>query len=104
MATANPNGPYTAKKITESGIITTAGVGGFLKQGILTVTTNASELILRDGGASGTVMVEIHKDGATAKATERTGDIGPLRFDTDIYATLAGTGAEATIIYNQDSE
>ena len=101
MAMANPEGPYKYKKITASGVITTAGVGGFLKAAGLTVTTNASELVLIDGG---TAAVELHSDAATAKATVVTGDIGPVRFNTDIYATLAGTGAEAWVIFNEDNE
>ena len=104
MSQANPQGPFTAKKITESGIITTANIGGFLKAAGLTVTTNASELELRDGGASGTVLVDLHLDAATAKNTVVTGDIGPVRFNTDIYATVAGTGAEAWVVFNEDSD
>jgi hypothetical protein len=104
MADANPMGPYTYKKITESGVITTAGVGGYLKAAGMTVTTNASELVLRDGGASGAVILELHSDGATAKGTVTSGDVGPVRAETDIYAALTGTGAEAWVIYNQDSE
>ena len=104
MATAQPNGPYTAKKLTSSGVVTTAGVGGFVKAFGMTITTNASEMELFDGTASGTLMVDHHMDAATAKAGWSSGDIGPIRFDTDIYAVLTGTGAEGWVIYCEDPE
>ena len=103
MSQANPNGPYTYKKITESGVITTAGVGGYVKAFGMTVTTNASEMVLTDGGSSGTAGPDLHADAATAKASVVSGDIGPVRFNTDIYATLAGTGAEGWVIFNEDT-
>jgi hypothetical protein len=100
---ANPEGPYVYKKITSSGVITTAGVGGYLKACGLTVTTAASELVLTDGGSGGTVILELHSDAATAKGTVTSGDVGPVRATTDIYATLSGSGAEAWVIYNEDT-
>ena len=99
---ADPKGPYTALKRTASGVVTTAGVGGYLKAFGMTVTTNASEIEIRDGGASGTVLVDHHMDAATAKAGFSSGDIGPIRFNTDIYMTLTGTGAEGWVVYNED--
>ncbi len=101
---AQPQGPYTALKRTASGVVTTAGVGGYLKAFGMTVTTNASEIEIRDGGASGTVLVDHHMDGATAKAGFSSGDIGPIRFNTDIYMTLTGTGAEGWAVFCEDSE
>ncbi len=103
MSDANPNGPYTAAKKTSSAVVTTAGVGGYLKAFGMTVTTNASEIEIRDGGASGTVLCDLHLDGATAKNSISSGDIGPIRFATDIYMTLTGTGAEGWAVYNEDS-
>lgn len=104
MAQASPEGPWTFKVLTSSGTVTTANVGGFVKAFGLTVTTNAGEALLSDGGASGTAGPELKLDGATAKNSISSGDIGPVRFDTDVYATLAGTGAECWVIYNEDSE
>ena len=69
----------------------------------LTVTTNAGEVELKDGGASGTLKMDLHLDGATAKNSIASGDCGPARFDTDIYCTLAGTGAEAWVVYAEDA-
>lgn len=100
---ANPDGPYTSIKRTGSGVVTTAGVGGYLKAFGMTVTTNASEIEIRDGGAAGTVLADLHLDGATAKNSISSGDIGPLRFNTDIYMTLTGTGAEGWAVYVEDA-
>jgi hypothetical protein len=102
MASANPQGPYLSKKVTASGVITAAGVGGFVKAFGMTVTTNVSEMEVRDGGASGTVLVDTHMDAATAKAGFSSGDIGPIRFNTDVYVVLAGTGAEGWVVYCED--
>jgi hypothetical protein len=100
---AQPYGPYKYKKLTSSGVVTTAGVGGYLKAFGLTVTTNASEVEILDGGASGTAGPDLHLDGATAKNSISSGDLGPVRFNTDIYCKLTGTGAEAWVIYSEDA-
>lgn len=104
MAQANPQGPYTFKVLTSSGIVTTAGVGGFVKAFGLTVATAAGTAQLFDGTGSGTAGPELKLDGATAVNSISSGDIGPVRFNTDIYLTLTGTGAEGWVIYNQDTE
>lgn len=101
MAQADPFGPYTSKKLTSSGTVTTAGVGGFVAGFGMTVTTNASECELFDGTASGTLLMDLHMDGATAKKAQ-TASIGPVRFDTDVYCKLTGTGAEAWVVYVED--
>ena len=102
MAIADPNGPYTTKKLTASGVVTTAGVGGYFKAFGLTVTTSASEIEIVDGTTSGTVMADLHLDGATAKNSISSGDIGPIRCETDIYCNLTGTGAEGWVVYVED--
>jgi len=102
MAMAEPYGPYKFVVLTSSGVVTTAGVGGFVKAFGLTVTTNAGTAQLMDGGTGGTAGPELKLDGATAGNSISSGDIGPVRFDTDIYANLSGTGAEAWVIFTED--
>lgn len=104
MAEAHPQGPFTFKVLTSSGTVTTANVGGYVKAFGLTVTTNAGEAQLFDGGASGTAGPELKLDAATAKNSISSGDIGPVRFNTDIYLALDGTGAEGWVVYNEDTE
>jgi len=101
---ASPQGPYAFKVVTSSGLITADGVGGYVKAFGLTVTTNAGEAQLRDGGSGGTVGPELKLDGATAKNSISSGDIGPTRFTSDIYVTLDGTGAECWVIYSEDND
>jgi hypothetical protein len=101
---ANPNGPYLYKVITSSAVVTTAGIGGYVKAFGLTVTTNAGTAQLMDGGSGGTAGPELKLDGATANSSISSGDIGPVRFNTDIYMVVSGTGAEGWVVYNQDSE
>lgn len=104
MAMADPNGPYKYKVLDASGAVTAAGVGGFVKAFGLTVTTNAGTAQLFDGTGSGTAGPELKSDAATANASISSGDIGPIRFNTDIYLTLSGTGAEGWVSYTEDSE
>lgn len=104
MSQANPSGPYIYKEITSSGVVTTAGIGGYLKAFGLKVTTAAGEIIVKDGGSGGTNGPSLTLDAATAKNSISSGDIGPVRFNTDIYGTLSGTDAVAWFIYNQDSD
>ena len=104
---ANPNGPYTFKVLASSGAVTAVGVGGYVKAFGLTVTTNASSCQLVDGATGGTVGPELKIDGSIANwanSSKESGDIGPLRFDTDIFLNIVGAGAEGWVIFNQDAE
>jgi len=103
MAAANPNGPYTCKVLTSSGTVTTAGVGGYIKAFGLTVTTTAGTAQLFNGTGSGTAGPELKLEAATANDSISSGDIGPIRFDTDIYCTISGANAEAWVVYNEDT-
>lgn len=99
---ANPQGPWEVMVVSASGVITTAGVGGFIKAFGLTVTTTAGSAQLMNGGTSGTAGPKLALDAATALGSISSGDIGPIRFDTDIYCNIVGAGAEAWVVYNED--
>ena len=102
---ASPQGPYTTKLITSSGVISTAGVGGYVKSFCINVAEAASSFTLKDGGTGGTSMVNLYGDGANVGQENRSypsGDIGPIRFNTDIYGTLAGSGATGWVVYCED--
>lgn len=90
-------------KITASGTITTASKAGLLYGYVLKGGTTASSIVLNNGGSGGTVLWEDF-----IKAQTAAGDDGikmffdpPIVFSTDIYATLAGTGATACIAYKE---
>ena len=102
MAIADYSGPYTFKVLTSSGAVTTAGVGGYVKAFGITCTTNAGTCQLFDGTASGTAGPELKIDAATANDAKSSGDIGPVRFDTDIYMVLSGTAGEGWVVYVED--
>jgi hypothetical protein len=102
MANADPNGPYEGKQFTADGVVTPAGQGGYLKSVILNVATAAGIVIIKDGGASGTIKVQLDLDAATAR-NSIAWDGGPVRFDTDIYCDLTGSGAKATVVFCSDS-
>lgn len=104
MAQADPRGPFTFKVLTSSGVVTTATIGGYVQAFGLTVTTAAGTAQLMNGGSGGTAGPELKLEAATANNSISSGQIGPLRFDTDIYLTLSGVGAEGWVIYNQDTD
>ena len=77
------------KNITETGAVST---GACQLIGFYVNSTNAGTLVLRDGGASGTVM-----SGTITPA------IGfhrfPANVGTSLYATIAGTALNVTFFY-----
>ena len=77
------------KNITETGAVST---GPCQLIGFYVNSTNAGTLVLRDGGASGTVM-----SGTITPA------IGfhrfPANVGTSLYATIAGTALNVTFFY-----
>jgi len=103
MGQADAHGPYKFKVITSSAAVTTAGVGGYLKAFGLTVTTTAGSAQLMDNATGGTAGPELKLDAATAFNSISSGDIGPVRFNTDIFCNLVGANAEAWVIYNEDT-
>lgn len=92
----------TAKQLTSSGVVTTAGVKGLLCGYSIKVGTATSAVIqFLDGGSGGTVRWEDGWDAVTA-----AGDVYirhsfpvPIAFGTDIYCTLAGTGTVVSVSY-----
>lgn len=58
-------------------------------------TATAGKIILRDGGASGTIVIELRNDN---DITQEFIFDPPLLFKTDIHATVSGTGFNATFI------
>ncbi len=91
------------KRITSSTTVTTANKSGVLFDITLIGGTTASSLKMRNGGSNGSILWEI-----SLAAQTNVGDSivsksfsVPLVFSTDIYATLAGTGAVAYIAYKE---
>lgn len=66
-----------------------------VKKVFLTPAAAVSTLVLRDGGAGGTVKLEVQAaaNGQTAECTIEDGE----GFGTDVHATLAGAGAVAYV-------
>ena len=93
----------TGKHITTAGIITTAGKPGLLYGYTLIAGTDATSIIFKNGGASGTVLWKDTIKGQTAAgdATVSYTFTEPVVFSTDIYATLAGTDAALSVAYYQ---
>ena len=104
MAQASPEGPYQFKYLSSSGQVSTSGRGCFVRAFGLNVTTNAGSAQLKDGGASGTAGPRLALDGGTALGSVASGEMGPVRFNSDCYCTLSGTGATAWVVYAEDSD
>lgn len=81
--------------------VTTVGKAGLLYGYALKCGTAISSVLFRDGGASGTI-----RWGDGNAAVTNAGDVWkvmmfpiPIAFSTDIYATIAGTGAALYVAY-----
>ena len=93
-----------SKALTSSGVVTTAGKTGLLYGANLAVTTNDSSLIVENGGSGGTAVLTIKIEGsgvAGANSSKAVIFKKPIICPTDIYGTLAGTGATAEVYYEQ---
>ena len=87
------------KRLTASGVVTTADKVGRLKAVYFFGATNDDQLDIRDGGSGGTIRhtMKVQANGFT----QFTIPEGAL-FTTDIYATLTiGGTAYATFVYDE---
>jgi len=93
----------SSKKITASAVVTAENKKGKVYALTLNSGTTDSSIILADGGASGTEKWALTLNGTTAagETSESVSFPGGLTFDTDVYAVLAGTGAEAWVAYEE---
>lgn len=96
-------GILSSGEITSSQTITTAGKQGLLYGIILRSGTTASSALLSDGGSAGTIKAAVSQAASTnaGDATVIFTPCEPVDFTTDIYLTIAGTGAKAYILYKQ---
>lgn len=104
MSDFNPKGEgVSSLAITQSAIVTTAGKPGLLYGITLLSGTGASSIIINDGGSSGTAKWKLALVATTAAGDQTTSITFPIPIvcATDIYATLAGTGALAYVEYWQ---
>ena len=93
----------TAKKITSSAVVTTAGKSGILYAITLRCGTTDSTALLMNGGTSGTEVWGLALNGETAVGETTTSiTFNPgIIFTTDIFCNMAGTGAIAHIQYEE---
>lgn len=104
MTNFNPLGQgVSSKEITASAVVTTAGSAGLLYGITLNSGTTASSIIIKNGGSSGTNIWKLTLIATTAAGDQTTSITFPVPIvcSTDIYATLAGTGATAYVQYKQ---
>lgn len=95
--------------ITSSGVkttdvtITTAGKAGLLHGYQFGVGTSASSVLLRNGGATGTILIQ-DKNVAVTAAGDVTKTVvfdTPIVFSTDIFLDIGGTDAFCTVFYKE---
>lgn len=88
---------------TSSGVITTAGKAGLLYGYTFKVGTTASSVLFENGGSGGTALVADYNVAVTAAGdtTKTVSFDTPVVFSTDIYLTIAGTGAAAIAYYKE---
>lgn len=85
------------KILTATGVVTAAGVPGRLIGVLITAGAGACTALFKDGGASGTSVIQLNVPQAT---TEQFEFRKPIPFTTDIHLTLAN-GAYAYILFEQ---
>ena len=78
------------RRVTATGTVKSGP--GVVKSVTFGSTAAASNLVLRDGGAGGTVMMEI----GSASGAAFYGDYN-FPFTTDLHATLSGAAASLTV-------
>lgn len=91
-------------EISSSTTITTANKAGILYAFWLRPGTTASALTFQNGGSGGTTLAGTSHVGVTAAGDITTPPVQPavgMVFSTDIYATIAGTGAKGYAVYKQ---
>ena len=89
--------------VTTSATVTAANKTGVLYALTLLSGTTDSSIIIKDGGSGGTDKWELSLNGTTAagETSESISFPKGVICETDIYATLAGTGAVAYVQYEQ---
>lgn len=92
-----------SKEISSSATVTTANKTGLLYGITLLSGTTASSVIIKNGGSSGTTMWKLSLIATTGAGDQCTSITfpAPIVCSTDIYATLAGTGALAYVSYRE---
>lgn len=97
-------GKGLTKVLTSSGVISTAGKTAIVRAVTLNSGTTDSSIKIENGASGGTEMWRLTLNGTTA-AGETTESISfgkeGIVCTTDAYGTLAGTGAVASILYDE---
>lgn len=92
------------KVLTESGVISTVNATARIRAITLSSGTTASSIIINDGGSGGTAKWKLALIATTGAGDQSHsvsfGDKGFICI-TDAYGTLAGTGAIASILYDE---
>lgn len=84
----------TAKQVAATGDITTKDA--LLRNVIVTAAADAASVVIRAGGASGTVILTVK---AAIGLTAATGELGRLSCPSGIHATVTGTAPAITVVY-----
>jgi hypothetical protein len=87
---------------TSSGALSSSGSVSAFPGALATVVatadgTNASSIVVRDGGASGTVIAQVDCAAGTKSNSLRL--TAPVCYNTSLYVVLSGTGAGAIVHY-----
>lgn len=94
-------GVLSSGELAASASISGAGKPALCYGYILRGGTAQSSISLRNGGSGGTILWKdsIAAQGAAGDAVQTVMFKTPVVFTTDLYATLAGTAAAATVLY-----
>jgi len=94
---ADPQGLKSAHLETTGTLVT----GSYYLKGIIFLSGGtAGDIILRDGGASGTVLCQFNVPANTNNPVDVTIPAAGLLFETDLHVTLP-TSAKITVFYGK---
>ena len=88
--------PSNIVRRTATGDITTAT--SYLRGVTLTCAAAAASVVVRAGGASGTIVLTLATP-ATSPTTVVSGDLSGAFCSGGIHVTLTGAGAEVSVVY-----
>lgn len=93
-----------SKVLSGSGVISTAGKSAVVRAVTLCSGTTDSSILIENGGSGGAEMWRMTVNGTTAAGEVSYHQSFPgtgIVCTTDAYGTLAGTGAVASILYDE---
>lgn len=80
------------RRLTATGVVSGRAQDGVVYGGVLTAGSDAASVTIREGGASGTIIMVVKAAAATSAL------IPAFQYSGELHLTFTGTGPEATVM------